>query len=67
MKEYSVVPNENDNGWIVKLEDVSPIYSSITREEAIEEAKRVASVNTPSKIIIFTHNHEMDDEIKFNS
>ncbi|UOQ45216.1 DUF2188 domain-containing protein [Halobacillus salinarum] len=62
MKEYSVVPNKDVTGWMVKIEDVAPEKLYDERDAAIAEAEEIAQKNKPSRVIIMDQNHEVEEE-----
>ncbi|MFC7063294.1 DUF2188 domain-containing protein [Halobacillus seohaensis] len=65
MKEYSVAPNKDVTGWIVKIEDVAPTDEYDARDKAVEKAKEMAEQNKPSRVQILDQNHEVEEEMKF--
>jgi hypothetical protein len=66
MKEYYVVPNKEDTGWYVKIEDVAPTSLYSGRSEAIEEAERLAKENQPAKVLVENEDHEVVSEKTFS-
>lgn len=65
MKNYHVVPDRDVNGWYIKLEDAAPIDHFEMKSDAIEYAERVASENTPSKLLILDQDREVVEERKY--
>ncbi|MCP3031026.1 DUF2188 domain-containing protein [Halobacillus sp. A1] len=65
MKEYSVAPNKDVTGWIVKIEDIAPTDEYDERDTALEKAKEMAEQNKPSRILVLDQNHEVEEEIKY--
>ncbi|QTN00970.1 MULTISPECIES: DUF2188 domain-containing protein [Sediminibacillus] len=65
MKEYSVTPNKNAEGWYVKIEDVAPTDLYSKKDDAIAEAEKLASNDTPSRLMILDENHEIVEEKKY--
>jgi hypothetical protein len=65
IKEYSVVPNKDENLWLVKLEDAAPAAQFGSRSAAVEEAEKMAKDNKPSKVTVMDDNHEVIDEKLF--
>ncbi|WP_079477825.1 DUF2188 domain-containing protein [Halobacillus salinus] len=65
MKEYSVVPNKDVTGWVVKIEDVAPTDEYDERDQAVEKALEIAEKNKPSRVLIMDKNHEVESERTF--
>ncbi|MFQ3545259.1 DUF2188 domain-containing protein [Halobacillus rhizosphaerae] len=65
MKEYSVVPNKDVTGWLVKIEDIAPEKLYDERDTAIEKAVEIAENNKPSRVLIMDQNHEVEEERTF--
>ncbi|WP_053217991.1 DUF2188 domain-containing protein [Virgibacillus senegalensis] len=65
MKDYSVAPNKNAEGWYVKIEDVAPTDLYSNKADAIAEAEKLASNDTPSRLMILDENHEIVEEKKY--
>ncbi|WJY26261.1 MULTISPECIES: DUF2188 domain-containing protein [Sporosarcina] len=65
MNMYSVVPNPEMTGWLVKLEDVAPEQQYGSKDEALDEAKRLAKENTPSVVKVLDQDHNVTDELTF--
>lgn len=59
LKMYSVVPNVDQTGWFVKLEDAVPEKLYNTEDEAIEAATKMAQAHSPSKVEILDKNHKL--------
>ncbi|RIW28596.1 DUF2188 domain-containing protein [Bacillus salacetis] len=66
MKEYYVVPNKDETGWYVKIEDVAPTNLYTGRSEAIEEAERLAKDNQPAKVLVQNEDHQVVSEKSFS-
>jgi hypothetical protein len=66
MKEYYVVPNKDDSGWYVKIEDVAPTSLYNGQSEAIAEAERLAKENQPAKVLVENEEHEVVSEKTFS-
>ncbi|WP_409250907.1 DUF2188 domain-containing protein [Bacillus sp. SCS-153A] len=66
MKEYYVVPNKDESGWYVKIEDVAPTTLFNGRSEAIDEAERLAKENQPAKVLVENEDHEVVSEKTFS-
>ncbi|RLL48287.1 DUF2188 domain-containing protein [Oceanobacillus piezotolerans] len=62
MRTYSVAPNVDATSWMVKLEDVAPEEVYDSKDEAIEEAERMAKENEPSKVLILDKQHNVIEE-----
>lgn len=65
MNMYSVVPNPEMTGWMVKLEDIAPENQFESQSEALEEAKRLAKENSPSVVKVLDKDHNVVEEMKF--
>ncbi|UOQ95212.1 DUF2188 domain-containing protein [Halobacillus shinanisalinarum] len=65
MKEYSVVPNKDVTGWLVKIEDVAPTDLYDERDTAVEKATELAENDKPSRVLIMDQNHNVEQEKKF--
>ncbi|UOR11100.1 DUF2188 domain-containing protein [Halobacillus amylolyticus] len=65
MKEYSVVPNKDVTGWLVKIEDVAPTDLYDERDTAVEKATELAENDKPSRVLIMDQNHNIEQEKKF--
>ncbi|MGP4081136.1 MULTISPECIES: DUF2188 domain-containing protein [Bacillaceae] len=62
MKQYSVVPDRDVNGWFVKIEDTAPADHYEMKSAAIEYAEKIAKENKPSKLSILDKNLEVEEE-----
>ncbi|MGP4076183.1 DUF2188 domain-containing protein [Halobacillus sp. K22] len=62
MKEYTVAPNKDVTGWLIKIEDVAPTDLYDERDTAVAKAEEMAQENKPSKLYILDQNHEVEDE-----
>ncbi|MEJ8767619.1 DUF2188 domain-containing protein [Oceanobacillus sp. HCA-5259] len=65
MNMYSIVPNPNAIGWLVKLENIATEEQYNAEEEAIEAAEKLARENRPSTFQILNMEHDVVDEITF--
>ncbi|MYL36002.1 DUF2188 domain-containing protein [Pontibacillus yanchengensis] len=65
MNEYTVAPNKDATGWLVKVEDVAPTEHYIDRDSAVEKAEEIAKEHSPSKIYILDKYHEVEEERSF--
>ncbi|MFD1019950.1 DUF2188 domain-containing protein [Thalassobacillus hwangdonensis] len=65
MKTYTVVPNKDVTGWLVKMEDVAPTDVHEDRDSAVQVAKELAEKNKPSKLTIMNGKHEVEEEMTF--
>jgi len=65
MKLFSVTPNVDVTGWIVKLEDEVPEEEYEAKDDAITAAKQHAEKNTPSKVQILDKEHNTIDELTY--
>ncbi|MGD6802837.1 DUF2188 domain-containing protein [Rossellomorea vietnamensis] len=66
MKEYYVVPNKDESGWFVKIEDVAPTSLFNGQSEAIAEAEKLAKENQPAKVLVENENNEIVSEKTFS-
>ncbi|MGF2616568.1 DUF2188 domain-containing protein [Rossellomorea vietnamensis] len=66
MKEYYVVPNKDESGWFVKIEDVAPTSLFNGQSEAIAEAEKLAKENQPAKVLVENENNEVVSEKTFS-
>ncbi|MDY0395086.1 DUF2188 domain-containing protein [Virgibacillus halophilus] len=65
MNMYSVAPNPEKTGWLVKLEDVAPEKQYESEEEAIDAAEKMAKENSPSIVKILDVENEIREEKRF--
>ncbi|MFA1821767.1 DUF2188 domain-containing protein [Virgibacillus oceani] len=65
MRTYTVTPNVDASAWFVKLEDVAPEEIYDAKDEAIEEAKRMAEENSPALVQILDKEHNVIEEKKY--
>lgn len=65
MKNFSVAPNQDASGWIVKLEDVAPEEEFNAKDDAIEKAMELAKDNSPSKLSILNKEHNVIEEKRY--
>lgn len=66
MKEYTVVPNKDESGWYVKIEDVAPTSLYNDQSAAIAEAEKIAKENKPAKVLVENEDHEVVSEKTFS-
>ncbi|MFZ0369256.1 MAG: DUF2188 domain-containing protein [Halobacillus sp.] len=62
MKEYTVAPNKDVTGWLIKIEDVAPTDLYDERDTAVTKAEEMAQDNKPSRLYILDQNHEVEEE-----
>ncbi|ASF41071.1 MULTISPECIES: DUF2188 domain-containing protein [Halobacillus] len=62
MKEYTVAPNKDVTGWLIKIEDVAPTDLYDERDTAVAKAEEMAQDNKPSRLYILDQNHEVEEE-----
>lgn len=62
MMDYSVVPDEDVNSWIVKIQDVAPTDSYSNKEKAIAEAEKLAKEDSPSRVVVYDSQLKVEDE-----
>ncbi|MDN4075155.1 DUF2188 domain-containing protein [Fictibacillus terranigra] len=48
MHDYSVVPNQGENGWVVKIQNTAPSGTYSSRSEAIALAKNQPRKTNPA-------------------
>ncbi|MCE7794018.1 DUF2188 domain-containing protein [Salipaludibacillus sp. CUR1] len=65
MKEYTVRPNKDADAWFLKIEDVAPEQDFDKKNDAIEAGEKVAQENKPSRLVIYNHLNEVEDEKNF--
>ncbi|MGM0845233.1 MAG: DUF2188 domain-containing protein [Bacillota bacterium] len=66
MKEFYVVPNKDESGWFVKIEDVAPTNLYNGQSEAVAEAEKLAKENQPAKVLVENENNEVVSEKTFS-
>ncbi|PYZ92000.1 hypothetical protein CR194_17540 [Salipaludibacillus keqinensis] len=65
MKEYTVRPNKDADAWFVKIEDVAPEQDYDKKVDAVEAGKKIAEENKPSRLVVYNHLNEVEDEHNF--
>ena len=65
LRTYTVAPNVDATAWFVKLEDVAPEEVYDAKDEAIEEAKRMAEENSPGLVQILDKEHNVIEEKRY--
>jgi hypothetical protein len=64
-KTYSVAPNVDLTGWLVKIEDAVPedVYDS--KSDAMDVAEQLAQENSPSIVQIKNQEDEIEEELRY--
>ncbi|MCK6255660.1 DUF2188 domain-containing protein [Fictibacillus sp. KIGAM418] len=65
MNDYSVVPDQGENGWIVKIQDVAPTDTFPSRAEAIAKAEKLATEDKPSRVLVYDTQLKVEEEKMF--
>ncbi|WP_077623548.1 DUF2188 domain-containing protein [Sediminibacillus massiliensis] len=66
MKEYTVTPDKDASNWYVKIEDVAPTDLYSKKDDAIEQGKKMAEENKPSRLMILDENKDVVDELRYS-
>ena len=65
MKCYTVAPNRDANGWLVKLEDAAAASEYAKKDDAIQGGLELAQANKPSRLVVLDERLEVEDERVF--
>ncbi|WP_181347663.1 DUF2188 domain-containing protein [Thalassobacillus sp. CUG 92003] len=65
MKEYTVAPNKDVTGWLVKIEDIAPTDLYDEKDTALEKAEQLAQENKPSRLTILDEHHQVEQEKRY--
>lgn len=65
MKCYTVVPNRDANGCLIKLENTAAASDYTKKEDAIQATFQLTRVNSPSLLIVLDDHLEVKDERVF--